>query len=257
MNKSMKSIYKHPKYYEIAFSFINPKEQTDLFEKFVSKYSKIRVKRVLDLGCGPSLQLRELVKRGYITIGLDKSKEMLNYLKKQAEKEKLKIQTKMADMKNFSLKKKVDFAFIMMGTIGNFQSNKNMFDHLNSVASKLKRGCLYLIENACLNWREKILFKPEKWTIEKRGVKVKTTFSLRVKDVINQLLLEKLLIRVNDNGVRKTFEENEIVKLIFPQEFLEIVQRTNKFKFIGWFERNKVKRLKKANRNNIIVLRRL
>ena len=59
------TIYKHPHYYEIAFSFINPKKQVDNFEKLIKKFSKIKVKKVLDIACGPSLQLRELCKRGY------------------------------------------------------------------------------------------------------------------------------------------------------------------------------------------------
>lgn len=61
----MKSqIYDQAKYYEIAFSFIDAKKQGDLFEQLIKKYSKTKVKTVLDLGCGTALQLRELARRG-------------------------------------------------------------------------------------------------------------------------------------------------------------------------------------------------
>ena len=65
------TIYKEPRYYEIAFSFIDTRKQVDLFERFIRKYSRINVKRFLDIGCGPTLQLREIAKRGYEAIGLD------------------------------------------------------------------------------------------------------------------------------------------------------------------------------------------
>ena len=82
-------IYKQPLYYEIAFSFIDAKEQVDNFEKIIKKFSKIKVNRFLDIACGPSLQLREIARRGYEAIGLDLHAEMLAYLKKKAKEEKV------------------------------------------------------------------------------------------------------------------------------------------------------------------------
>ena len=77
----LKSLYQEPLYYEIAFSFINPARQVDEFERIIEEFSKIRAKRFLDIACGPSLQLREIAKRGYEAVGLDSSAEMLGYLK--------------------------------------------------------------------------------------------------------------------------------------------------------------------------------
>lgn len=57
-------IYQQPLYYEIAFGFIDPKTQVDNFEKLIMKFSEIKVNRFLDIACGPSLQLREIPRRG-------------------------------------------------------------------------------------------------------------------------------------------------------------------------------------------------
>ncbi len=76
---------KYPLYYEIAFSFFDPKVQVDTFEKIIKRFSKISVRKFLDICCGPSLQLREIARRGYDVIGLDLSPEMLAYLRKKAE----------------------------------------------------------------------------------------------------------------------------------------------------------------------------
>ncbi|MEM0058128.1 MAG: class I SAM-dependent methyltransferase [Candidatus Bathyarchaeia archaeon] len=101
------AVYHQPLYYEIAFSFIDAKRQVDCFEEIISKFSKIKVRRVLDIACGPSLQLREMARRGYETIELDISSEMLEYLRAKAKEEGLKIETVHADMTNFKLGKRL------------------------------------------------------------------------------------------------------------------------------------------------------
>ena len=138
-------VYNAPLYYEIAFGFISAKKQVDLFEKFITKYSRIKVKCILDIGCGPSLQLREIATRGYRAIGLDESAAMLRYLKQRARDENVHIETVRADMTNFRLIKKVDFVCIMMGTIQLIENYKKFLQHLDSVAYALKRGdCILL-----------------------------------------------------------------------------------------------------------------
>jgi len=84
-------VYDEPLYYEIAFSFVDVPRQVDLFEKFIKEYSNIPVRRVLDIGCGPSPQLREFSRRGYEAVGLDSSPQMLAYLKEKAGEEGVRV----------------------------------------------------------------------------------------------------------------------------------------------------------------------
>lgn len=72
-------VYDHPLYYELAFGFVNPREQVDSFERLIKEFSMRKVKQFLDLCCGPSLQLREIARRGYEAVGLDISPQMLRY----------------------------------------------------------------------------------------------------------------------------------------------------------------------------------
>jgi SAM-dependent methyltransferase len=58
-------------------------KQVDLFEEFIEAHSEIEVRRFLDIGCGPVLQLREIAGRGYDAIGLDRSPEILGYLRER------------------------------------------------------------------------------------------------------------------------------------------------------------------------------
>lgn len=225
-------IYKHPPYYEIAFSFFDPKEQVDCFERIIEKFSKIKVKRFLDIACGPSLQLREIAKRGYEAIGLDSSLEMLAYLQQKAREEGVRTETVQADMYNFRLKKKVDFAFIMMGSL-DAESNDEFLSHLNSVAYCLKKGGLYLIQNKAVDWTKN---EEQSWTMERDGITVKTTFSTHWKDILNQIYTERTTLEVNDHGRTPKFEDEEDLKFIFPQEFKALTRFNGKFEFLGWWE---------------------
>ncbi len=250
------NIYKEPFYYEIAFSFVNPKKQVDLFEKFIERFSKIKVKRVLDIGCGPALQLREMAKRGYEAVGLDLSPQMLDYLKQKAKEERINIETIKSNMTHFKLTRKADFAFIMMGTIGYIKSNEEFLSHLSCVANSLKRGGLYLIENFIIDWRDKTFSKPQNWTMERDKVKIRTEYKLELKDVLNQIITETIKFKINNKGKKLIFEEREDRKLIFPQELLTLIKYDKNFEFLGFFERDKLRQLTKANNDNIVLLRR-
>ncbi|MCJ7423208.1 class I SAM-dependent methyltransferase [Candidatus Bathyarchaeota archaeon] len=224
--------YKNPLYYEIAFSFIDPKEQVDSFEKLIKEFSKTEAKRFLDIACGPSLQLREIARRGYDAVGLDLSPEMLKYLEAKAKEEGLKIKTVKADMTRFRLKEKVDFAFIMMGSL-DVESNDKFLSHLNSLAASLNSGGLYFIQNMGFDWTQA---PKQSWTMKRDGITVETTYESHFKDVINQISTEEMTLEVNDNGVRKMLVHKRDLKHIFPQEFKTLVRLNGKFDFLGWWQ---------------------
>jgi SAM-dependent methyltransferase len=249
-------VYQKPLYYEIAFSFVDVPEQVDLFERFIRKYSGIPVRRALDIGCGPGLQLREMARRGYEAVGLDASPRMLAYLRAKAEEEGVRIETIRADMTDFRLKRKADFACAMMGTISYIRSNGAFLRHLDSVAASLRRGGLYLIEEFRLDWGSKAFFTPSTWTMKRDGIRVKTTYDYQLKDALKQTLVDFLRLDVDDHGRRMVFEDRTTTKLIFPQELVALLERNGKFEFLGWFERNRMRKLTRADMDNITLLRR-
>ncbi|HVP16347.1 MAG TPA: class I SAM-dependent methyltransferase [candidate division Zixibacteria bacterium] len=253
-------IYRNPAYYDIAFSFFDVKKQVNTFELIVKEFSKIKVKRFLDVACGPSLQLRELAKRGYEAVGLDSSPQMLRYLSRKAKEEGLRIDTVQADMSNFRLEKKVDFTFIMMGSLV-FGSNEDFIDHLDSVACSIKKGGLYFIQNKIVDWTR---IAEQSWTMEKDGVVVKTTYSFTFwKDLLNQVYRERGVLEIDDHGQTKKLVSEEDLKLIFPQEFKALVKLQGKFEFVGWWEGNEstwfldkpLEKAKTLSNINMVLLR--
>jgi len=247
-------IYKMPLYYEVAFGFVDVKKQLALFEEFIERKSKIEVKRFLDIGCGPSRQLRELAKRGHEAVALDSCREMLKYLKDKAAASGVSIETVRANFLRFKLKKKVDFAFMLMGTIGYVRSNDEFLAHLNSVAKSLRPGGLYLLENVRHDWPSKD--NRQSWVMKKHGITVKTSYDLKVKDKMAQLCKETLRLDIDDHGKKLAVESRFDSKLIFPEEFSGLIKSNGKFEFLGWFEHKKFKKLKEPAMLNYALLRR-
>lgn len=252
----MKSqIYDQAKYYEIAFSFVDQKKQADLFEEFIKKYSKTKVQTVLDIACGTALQLREMARRGYGAIGLDSNSKMLGYLKNEVLSEGLKIETIKTNMNSFKLKQKVDFAYIMMGSIIYVGSNASFLSHLNSVAASLKSGGLYLIENIPMSWSDPKFLKTQSWTMKEKNIKIKTIYKLTPKDSLRQIVSQDFVLDVDDNGAKKKYTNQDYLKIIFPEELKLLIEKNDKFEFLGFFERYHAKKLKDISSDNIVLLR--
>lgn len=233
------NIYKNPLYYDIAFSWRNIKAEIDFFENCINKFSKVPVKNMLEIACGASPYFLELSKRGYSFSGLDNSKEMLDYSMKIAKQNNVSISLIKANMFNFKVQKKYDFAFCMLGSIF-AKSNEEFLKHLNLVSKSLKRGAIYLIE-ACIKWDTKKMEK-QNWVEKKDNVTVSTKYEEVLENKISRLMIENLSLKIEENGKTKFLNDRRIVKMISPQEFLGLVKKTN-FEFFGWFENFEFKKV--------------
>jgi len=226
------TVYENPKYYEIAFSFRDIHAEVDTFERCFSNYAELPVKSILELGCGNSPHLEELLKRGYVYTGLDTSRAMLAYSSQKAAGLEGQAAFMQADMNEFTLSQTFDFAFIALGSLC-AQNTTEIFSHFRSVAQVLNPGGLYL-----LDWC--IRFSPfsnqdDSWLIEQDGIRVTTYYSEKLMDAAAQLVEETISLEVLEDGSMSTFSETSIHRVIYPQEFLQIMARIPKFEFVGWW----------------------
>jgi len=249
-------VYQYAEYYDIAASFVDVPRQIDLLEAYIRAHSAIPVRRVLDICCGPSPQLREFVRRGYQGIGLDASRPMLDYLHRKAAEEQRPVETACADLRDFTLAEPVDFGYILMGTIPYVGSRQGMLSHLGCVAQALRPGGLYLIENLLMDWVSASTGASADWTMARDGITVTSHFQLDVLDPLAQTARHILTFTVDDNGKEVHLAEDCVVPLIFPQEFIGLVDGQGAFEFIGFFERDSIAPLRRLANDNIALLRR-
>lgn len=251
----IEKIYNCPLYYEIAFSFRNVEKEVEFLEKCIKKFSKIKVKNILEIACGPSPYLLELDKRGYNFTGLDINENMLKYSLNKAKENSIEIDIINNDMIKFKTKRKFDFIFCMLGSVV-VKTNNEFLSHLNSIANCLKSGGLYLLEGNI-----KFILKPvmQKWTIKKYGIKITTIWKEKLISFIEQTALQTGVMKIKKDGEEKILKESMELKYIFPQEFLELLKINKRFEFLGWYDNfnlnKEVENIKKFSRI-ITVLRR-
>ena len=228
----MKPVYENPKYYEIAFSFRDISAEVDTFERCFKNYAQLPVKSILEIGCGNSPHLEELLKRGYVYTGLDISKAMLAYSSQKAATMAGKATFIHADMLDFSIPQTFDFAFIALGSLC-ARNTDEIYTHFRSVAQALNKGGLYLLD-WCIRFAP-VSAQDDSWSIEREKIKVTTHFSEKLIDAVEQLVEETISLDVQDDGSTQTLSETSISRAIFPQEFLQIIDQTKEFEFVGWW----------------------
>lgn len=249
------SLYKNPKYYEIAFSFRNIPKEVDFFELVIKKFSKIKVKNVFELASGNSPYLNEWHKRGYKYFGLDSSREMLDFVKARAKEKNIKIKLFRKNMNDFSIKGlRVDLVYVLLGSLY-VKSNKEFFKHFDSVSKILKSGGLYILDGVV--WFNVSKDNRQNWTVSRKGIKVKTIYHAKIVDSIKQIFKEDLVLEILEHGLRKQIRSSELRKIFFPQEFLSLIKRHNKFEFLGWFDNFDINKCATPNPKNrqIVILR--
>ena len=228
----MNEVYRNPKYYEIAFSYRDIAAEVDVFDRVIKQYSRIPVSTVLELGCGPAPHLAELVRRGYHYIGLDLSRAMLEYAQSKAVEIHASAEFELADMTNFELAKPVDFAIVLLGSL-QARNSAELVSHFDCVSCNLKQGGLYF-----LDWC--VSFSPntasvDSWEMTSGQVKVKTIIQTELIDPVEQIYKGIFTLKVDDKNGKNVFREDEVVRQIYPQEFLLFIDARSDFEFVGWW----------------------
>ncbi len=230
----MSEVYDFPEYYEIAFSWRDISAEVDLFEQCFKHFAETPVKSVLEVGCGNSPHMEELIKRGYDYHGFDLSDKMLEYSRQKLACAGMKANLFRANMVDYEYDTKVDFVFIMLGSLF-ATSTADLNSHFNSVAKVLNKGGLYL-----LDWC--IQFEPpwetkggSSWDMERDGIKVKTTVTWKPINLARQTFEETIRFDVDDHGKKLTLTGKDIHRAIYPQEFKCFINCHKNFEFVGWW----------------------
>ena len=233
----MPNLYDYPRYYELAFSFRGLDEEVDVCEQAIEKFSRVPVRRVLELACGPAAHMAEFAKRGYQYVGIDNSAAMLDYAGRKATSQSIEAEFVEADMKSFILSDLVDFAFVTLDSFY-LSTSEDVVSHLESVAGALRSGGLYVLQWCVhFDWDVDKVEKAQ-WTTEVDGVKVDFLSHYdRVLNRTEQIRELRLEAEVDDNGEKVHLESVVPIRIVFPQEFLLLLERSGVFEFVGWWNK--------------------
>lgn len=227
-------IYDYPQYYEVAFSFRDIPKESAFLGVCIDRFSKIKVKRVLEIACGLAPHAGELAALGYAYLGLDNNRNMLDFAVDKWQDLNPRPEFLNGDMVAFQTTEQVEFVYVMLGSLYLNTSNE-MNSHFDSVAAALQPGGLYLLD-WCVQFGDPLAYgKSNTVTQERDGIKIESRFDIRIIDPVTQMYEEIWTLNVDDHGNRQQLQRTELNRAIFPDEFMAFVENRSDFEFVGWW----------------------
>ena len=227
-------IYDHPQYYEIAFSFRDIPREAAFLGACARRYSDVKVRRMLEIACGFAPHAGALTALGYRYVGLDINQQMLDYATMKWQHLSPRPDFVLGDMANFTVEQRVDFAFVMLGSLY-LNTLDEMDRHFDCMASCLRPGALYFLD-WCVQFSDPLsAAMASENECERNGIRVKSRFDVRLLDPVHQMYEEVWTMDVNDHGRIHRLETVEHNRAIFPQEFLLFVRSRADFELVGWW----------------------
>ncbi len=224
-----KSPYTIPEIYEIAFNFRDFKEAVDFLVESAKSTGLKNIDAMVELGCGPGQYCSEFAKREIVSFGLDISPEMINYLNQKSRN--LSCNGIEGDFRNFKLPQKVKLAVCMMDTFSHLLTNRDVIDHLNSVADNLTSQGVYIIE---LTHPRDFLTQEKStknvWTMERDGISVSTDWgSDPTVDPLTEIATSNVLIKVEKDGKSDSFEFETETRLYTAGLMRALIEMSGRF----------------------------
>lgn len=228
----MDSIYSFPQYYEIAYSYRDLKAEADVLEEAISKYSRIPVKTVLELACGNSPHMPELISRGYEYQGLDISPTMIEFSRAKAAELGSRPRFYQKDLTGFQLEESPDFIYILMGSLY-VKNTAELLSHFRCVEKALKPGGLYFLD-WCIDFSP-LDYDQDRWVMRRGSITVETHYITRLHHAAEQLYKEEITFMIREKGRRRRLVHSGLRRAIFPQEFILAATKLNRLEFLGWW----------------------
>ncbi|RKX21306.1 MAG: hypothetical protein DRP35_04595 [Candidatus Zixiibacteriota bacterium] len=228
------TIYDYPKYYDVAFSFRDYEQEAKFLDFCNQNLSSAKTNKILEIGCGHAPHAGELSKLGYKYFGLDINQKILNFARNQWNQIIAPNHFFQKDMISFEFEDTFDFIYIMLGSLCT-NNDAQMKSHFDSISKCLNSGGLYFMDY-CIQFEDPLKYQNEnEYIIEKDDIKIRSRFNIRSLQGTENLFEEAWNIDVIDKGITHSFEMLEKSKAIYPDDFLEFINKRKDFEIIGWF----------------------
>lgn len=219
-----KKFYSLAKYYDIAFGW-NPQKEVDFLDWSLNKFSGRRVKKVLDLACGPGRVSLELAKRGYEVTALDSSPEMIALFNKRAKEQKLPAKAFVGDMANFKFDKKFDAIICLMGSFSYLNSKEKRINHFRSINKNLKEEGIYILDELIYKTKNRAINRTQEWIEERDNIKVKVFCNLATVNKRPDKMKQTLVLNISDHNHKFQTKEITIIDKLYLPDFKNFLSK--------------------------------
>ncbi|MEK7632758.1 MAG: class I SAM-dependent methyltransferase [Patescibacteria group bacterium] len=247
------SVYNNPKYYEIAFAFRDIHQEVNFIEDVIKLHSRVPVKTFLELASGNSPHMIELCYRGYRYIGIELDKEMIRFTEDKISETHIPAKVVEADMRSFLLPEHVDCAAVFLGSLY-VQNDEELRSHLHSVASTLRSGGLYILDEVVEFFSEDV--HRQTWDMQEGDITITTTYTPFYVDEKSKVMTGKITLDVTDGQEKLHLEHTEMKKVYSSSDLIQQAEQTSEWEFVGSYSDFDIHSDPREKARNILVLRR-
>jgi SAM-dependent methyltransferase len=175
---STKTLTYSPSWAE-AWNLLVPRSQTIRETRFLiwvfSKFARIPVHRVMDMGCGTGRIAVELTREGYDVTGIDKYSSMVRVAKRNARRAGLSIRFLRGSLETPGLKGRYDAVYSIQDPFNYLLTERSLSKALSKIHTLIRPGGLLVVEMmnfASLYGRYKKQYntstKGKDWSLQRR-----------------------------------------------------------------------------------------
>lgn len=229
------SIYDHPKYYDLVFGADCAAETKFILaaaRRYGPKVPSNRRLRLFEPACGTGRLIDYLSRKDYEVGGLDLNSAAVDYCNERFRRRNLPDAAFVADMADFTVKKKYDVAFNTINSFRHLSSELSARNHLRCVADCVRKGGIYLL-GIHLTPTEVPPSDTESWSARRGHLAINTHMWFLDRDTRKRV--ERFGIyfdihrpagsfRINDVLVLRSYTPKQINRLIASSECWETVE---------------------------------
>jgi SAM-dependent methyltransferase len=252
-------VYQRARYYDIAFSR-DVSREVEFLAQFFSRHAGRPLRSMLDIACGPGYHARLFARRGVVAYGLDLRPEMVEFARDEAKAEGVDAHWFAADMRRFSMAEPVDLALNSYDSIDCLDTD-DLVEHFATVARNLAPDGLYVFElthpRDCFLWN----YGSHRYAGERNGTKVEIVWlpDGRRVDGLNQIIDSNIVMRVEENGVKREFPDHAREHFRLPQQYAALAGLSGALtvdRFLGDYRFDQPFDDSAGSRRLIVVMRR-
>lgn len=134
----------------------------------------------------------------------------------------------------FQFGRNIPICFMALGSLY-ARNTEELSTHFKSVANVLESGGLYMLD-WCVQFGQSPAFASEEgqsWRMEKDGIVAEVNVKLSNIDPAEQIVREVATLNVEDCGKTLTISSSDLRRMMYPQEFLLMIDAMDEFEFAG------------------------
>jgi SAM-dependent methyltransferase len=226
---------KYGEYYDLIYSIKNYDGECESLISYFEKFSKDKIKCILDVGCGTGNHSIRFAEKGYKVVGIDSSDVMISQAKRKVKGRSLPVKFFVQDMRNLCLKKKFDAVICLFGTLGYCIRDNEITATFRKIRNHLDVQGLFIFDFWPVH-----AYASKKYWQSVREIEQEKFYIIRIMNCTFDLETNVVNLRIRCNVIRnkkliESFQEEHRLRVFTIPEVTHILKE-NFFEPLGFFK---------------------